>query len=197
MRCGRQPELTGHRGRSGDRFYAARHDLLRARENLTDAARRRLEAAFRADPWDELECAWTLKEMLRAFYRSADRAAAETALVAWHRCAGDYDIAETNRLAHTLRAWQPELLAYFDTRLTNGPTEGVNRIIKAVKRQGFAYTNTDNYRLRVLHRCTRHTEPARQPNPRSPTKTWQCRRTNVVELEGAERGQREDDRSVT
>ena len=153
VRCRRQQGLTGHRGRSGDRFYAARHDLLRARENLTDTARRRLDAAFRADPWDELECAWTLKEMLRDFYRSAERAAAEAALIDWHRCAGDYDIAETNRLAKTLRAWQPELLAYFDTRLTNGPTEGVNRIIKAVKRQGFAYTNTDNYRLRVLYRC--------------------------------------------
>ena len=108
--------------------------------------------------------------MLRDFYRSADRAAAETALADWHRCAGDYDIAETNRLARTLRAWDPELLAYFDTRLTNGPTEGVNRIIKAVKRQGFGYTNADNYRLRVLYRCARHTEPARQPNPRCPTK---------------------------
>ena len=50
-------------------------------------------------------------------------------------------MTETNRLARTLRAWQPELLAYFDERLTNGPTEGVNRIIKAVKRQGFGYTN--------------------------------------------------------
>ena len=59
--------------------------------------------------------------MLRDFYRSADRAAAETALIDWHRWAGDYDIAETNRLAKTLRAWEPELLAYFDTRLTNGP----------------------------------------------------------------------------
>ena len=45
------------------------------------------------------------------------------------------------------------LLAYFDERLTNGPTEGVNRIIKAVKRQGFGYTNADNYRIRVLYRC--------------------------------------------
>ena len=45
------------------------------------------------------------------------------------------------------------MLAYFDERLTNGPTEGINRIIRAVKRQGFGYTNADNYRLRVLYRC--------------------------------------------
>ena len=153
VRTRRTQEITGHRGRKGDPFYAARHDLLRARENLTAAGRRRLDAAFRSAPWDELECAWTLKETLRDVYRSPDRPAAEAALADWHRWADDYDIAETNRLAKTLRAWEPELLAYFDTRLTNGPTEGVNRIIKAVKRQGFGYTNTENYRLRVLYRC--------------------------------------------
>ena len=45
------------------------------------------------------------------------------------------------------------MLAYFDRRLTNGSTEGTKRIIKAVKRQGFGYTNTENYRWRVLYRC--------------------------------------------
>ena len=127
--------------------------LLRAREHLTDRAWGRLTAAFQADWWDELECAWTLKEMLRDLYTSADRAAAEAALADWHHHARAFDVAETNRLAKTLRAWEPELLAYFDTGLTNGPTEGINRIIKAVKRQGFGYTNADNYRIRVLYRC--------------------------------------------
>ena len=149
VRCRRQREITGHRGRKGDPLWSVRHDLLRAREHLTDAARARLAAAFRADWWDELECAWTLKEMLRDTYTSADRAAAEAALADWYHHAAAFDVAETNRLARTLRSWEPELLAYFDTRLTNGPTEGINRIIKAVKRQGFGYTNANNYRIRV------------------------------------------------
>ena len=153
VRCRRQQELTGHRGRKGDPLYAVRHDLLRARENLTAAAWGRLDAAFRADWWDELQCAWTLKEMLADLYDCADRAAAEAALADWHHHADAFDVAETNRLARTLRAWHPELLAYFDGRLTNGPTEGTNRIIKAVKRQGFGYTNAQNYRWRVLYRC--------------------------------------------
>ena len=91
--------------------------------------------------------------MLADLYASADRPAAEAAPTDWHHHAAAFDVAETNRLARTLRAWQPELLAYFDDRLTNGPTEGTNRIIKAVKRQGFGYTNAENYRWRVLFRC--------------------------------------------
>ena len=153
VRCRRQQELTGHRGRKGDPLWAARRDLLRSRHHLTEAAWERLDAALRADCWDELQCAWTLKEMLADLYGCADRAAAEAALGDWHHHAGAFDVAETNRLARTLRAWQPELLAYFDRRFTNGPTEGTNRIIKAVKRQGFGYTNAQNYRWRVLYRC--------------------------------------------
>ena len=57
------------------------------------------------------------------------------------------------RLAGTLSQWETEILAYFDTGLTNGATEGRNLIIKQVKRQGFGYTNPHNYRLRVLYRC--------------------------------------------
>ena len=90
--------------------------------------------------------------MLRDLYRRPDRAGAETALADWYHHAGAFEVTETNRLAATLRARESELLAYFDTGLTNGPTEGVNRIIKAVKRQGFGYTNADNYRIRVLYR---------------------------------------------
>ena len=154
VRCRRQQEMCGHRGRKGDPLWAVRRDLLRAREHLTTAAHRRLDAAFRADRWDELECAWTLKEMLRDVYASADRHAAAAALADWHNWASAYDIAETNRVARTLRSWEPELLAYFDSRLTNGPTEGTNRIITAVKRQGFGYTNPQNCTLPSP--CTDH-----------------------------------------
>ena len=102
VRTRRQQEITGHRGRKGDPLWSVRHDLLRAREHLTDRAWARLGAAFQADWCDELECAWTLKEMLRDLYTSADRAAAEAALADWHHHAGAFDVAETNRLAKTL-----------------------------------------------------------------------------------------------
>ena len=76
VHCRRQQELTWHWGRRGDPLWRAGRDLLRAREHLTAVASERLDAAFRADLWDELECAWTLKEMLGVLYASADRGAA-------------------------------------------------------------------------------------------------------------------------
>ena len=148
-RCRIQQQLTGRRGRKGDPLYAARRDLTRASERLTQRARQRLEAAFDADDSLDLKSAWILKEALRDLYDSAGRAQAQRELADWHRWAAVYDVEEANRLAGTLRRWEREILAYFDT----GLTEGTNLIVKQVKRQGFGYTNASNYRLRVLHRC--------------------------------------------
>ena len=148
-----QQDLTGHRGRKGDPLYTARRDLTRAGERLTDRGRLRIEAAFDADDTLDLKSAWILKEALRDVYHSTSRRQAERELADWHRWAAVYDVEETNRLAGTLRQWQTDILAYFDTGLTNGATEGRNLIIKQVKRQGFGYTNPHNYRLRVLYRC--------------------------------------------
>ena len=148
-----QQQTTGHRGRKGDPLYTARRDLTRAGERLTDRGRLRLEAAFDADDTLDLKSAWILKEALRDVYDSTGLRQAERELADWHRWAAVYDVAETNRLAGTLRQWETEILAYFHTGLTNGPTEGRNLIVKQVKRQGFGYTNPHNYRLRVLYRC--------------------------------------------
>ena len=64
---------------------------------------------------------------------------AEVLLADWHRWAAVHDVGETNRLAKTRRAWEPEILAFFDTGLTNGPTEDRNLNIKQVKRRAFGY----------------------------------------------------------
>jgi transposase len=153
LRCRRQQELEGHRGRKGDPLWAARRDLLRGAERLTPHQRERIRRAFRADPYDELECAWMLKESLRDIYRAGTRKQAEQELQDWYQLAEAYDLPEFHKLAGTLRRWQPQLLAYFDSWLSNGRTEGRNLVIKHVKRTGYGFRNFHNYRLRVLHRC--------------------------------------------
>jgi transposase len=154
VRCRRQQDRTGHRGRSGDPFYAARRDLLPARENLTEPGWQRLTAAFRADPDLDLECAWVVNEALRDVYEAADRVDAQVALAEWYEIVEDYDVAELSRLATTVTRWESEILNWFDSRLTNAPTQGRNLIIKAVKRSGFGFPNFNHYRLRVLYRCS-------------------------------------------
>ena len=152
-RCRIQQELTGHRGRKDDPLHTARRDLTRAQQRLTERGRVRLDAAFDADDTLDPKSARILTKALRDVYDSTSRRQGEREPADRHRWAAVYDVEETNRLAGTLRQRQTEIPAYFDTGLTNGATEGRNLIAKQVKRQGFGYTNPDNYRLRVLYRC--------------------------------------------
>ncbi len=153
VRCRRQRELTGHRGRKGDVLYGVRRVLLRSRHRLDDRAGARIEAAFAADDELDLECAWVGKEAFCDLYSAADRAAAKAALDAWYDLVDAYDVAELDTFARTLRQWEHQFLNYFDSRVTNARSEARNLIIKQVKRSGFGFRRFDNYRLRVLYRC--------------------------------------------
>ena len=70
-------------------------------------------------------------------------------------------MAELHRLGQTLSRWRAEILAYHDTRRSNGPTEAVNLPIEKIRRIGHGFANYHNYRLRLLLRCTLH--PAHSP----------------------------------
>jgi transposase len=63
-------------------------------------------------------------------------------------------VPELLPLARTLDAWRPELLeactASGKRRISKGPTEAVNALIRNVTKVGHGFRNLDNYRLRVL-----------------------------------------------
>ena len=62
-------------------------------------------------------------------------------------------LPELRTLRRTLVRWRSEILAYFETRVTNGRTEGFNLKAKLVKRRAFGYRSFRNYRLRLLNAC--------------------------------------------
>jgi transposase len=70
--------------------------------------------------------------------------------VAFYEWAVTVDVAEVTRLARTIDTWQDEVLAFFDTRASNTPTESANVKIKSVRRVARGFLNTDNYRARIL-----------------------------------------------
>lgn len=154
-------EQQDRRGRRIDPGWQARRDLCRRGENVTDNGWSRITAALRSDVGPDadgvegdLAWTWAGKEYLTWIYDSAvDRAHAQRRLLWWYGFVAEHPVPELVRLASTIEAWESEFLAYFDTRATNGLTEGLNRIIKHVKRLGFGYRNTENYRLRILYRC--------------------------------------------
>jgi transposase len=110
------------------------------------------------------------KELLRQTYLAVDAFDARRRLVAFYDYCASSDVAELERLGHTIARWEAPILRWHRTRLTNAATEGTNLVIKNIKRLGFGFRNLDNYRLRLLLRCGApwQTRPVASIRPRQP-----------------------------
>lgn len=146
-----QNETLGHRGRKDDPLYRIRRIMLTGAERLDEHGTSRFLLGMRAgDPHDEVTGAWLAKESVRDVYLANSRADAEALLDKTIIGAVADDVAEIRALAATLKRWRPGILARFDTGASNGPTEGLNLLVKEVKRCGHRFRSFDNYRIRVL-----------------------------------------------
>ncbi len=55
-----------------------------------------------------------------------------------------------SRSSRTIHTWFDKICNYHLARVSNGPTEALNNLIKRVKRIGFGFRNFENYRIRAL-----------------------------------------------
>ena len=147
-----QHETLGHRGRRDDPLYRARRVLLRAEETLDEKATERLGSLLElGDPNAEVAIAYRVKERLRDFYRTEDPYEARLLLADLQRhCLKRAMPPEIQRLGKTIRKWFDKLCNYHLARVSNGPTEALNNLVKRIKRIGFGFRNFENYRIRAL-----------------------------------------------
>ncbi|MDQ3989118.1 MAG: ISL3 family transposase [Actinomycetota bacterium] len=169
-----QQHTLGHRGHAQDPLYRARRLLRRRADRLDQRGWDRLRARLEdGDPNGEVTAAWAIAQDLMAAYATANpatgRAHADKVITDALSC----PVPEVQRLGRTLRAWRPELLAFFDTHraASNGPTEAVNLLIETTRRTGHGFRNFDNYRLRLLlahglPTCDHQRPRIRRPRPR-------------------------------
>lgn len=141
----------GHKIGARKKLFRRRFLLLRALDSLSGADRHRLDALLLEHP--ELALGWHLKEGFRLIYEAPTRDVAARMLEDWFELAAASEIPEFERLARNLRGWRPELLAYFDHRMTNGYAEGITNRIKTIKRQAYGIPTFDSFRRRILVEC--------------------------------------------
>lgn len=147
-----QNETLGHRGHKHDPLYRCRRLLTKADERLDERGRTKLLGLLEAgDPHGEVRTAWHAKEVVRQLYTHTDPDLA----VEWVERLGQ-DLQdescppEINQLGRTLIRWRDQIAAWHQARVTNAATEGMNNLIKRVKRVAFGFTRFRNYRIRVL-----------------------------------------------
>jgi transposase len=161
-----QNETKGHRGRKRDPLYRIRKLLLKGAERLDGAGLNRMLFEMRlGDPDGDVTGAWAAKESVRDIYLTNNRADAELLLdKAIEGCRADW-VEEIRSLGRTLAHWQTEILNHHSTGASNGPTEGLNLLVKKVKRAGHGFRSFTNYRLRILLHAGGVDWPAIRPAP--------------------------------
>lgn len=137
---------------TGDkRTLPIRKLLLRPRHKLLYYERDAL------DRWlsqhSDLNEIYRAKEALYNFYRIKGLNRARYVLTKITDALAHSKLKELKRLRRTLMAWREEILAYFETRLTNARTEGFNNVAKLVQKRAYGYRSFKNYRLRLLNAC--------------------------------------------
>jgi transposase len=147
-----QQETLGHRGHKGDPLYRGRKLLTMAAERLDERGTAKLRGLLAAgDPDGQVYEAWAVKEGLRDLYTlwGAPELARRwlDALIADCRAGTG---TEVRGMARTLVQWREAILAWHTTGYTNGPVEGLNSLIKKLKRVAAGFKNFTNYRLRIL-----------------------------------------------
>ncbi len=150
-----QHEQTGHRGRKRrSALSGARRVLLHGRRRSSttepplDCGRHLLELG---DPNAEVAIAYRMKERLRDFYRARDPDEARRILEELQtHCLKRAMPPEIQKLGRTIRNWFDKIVNYHLARVSNGPTESLNNLIKRIKRIGFGFRNFENYRIRAL-----------------------------------------------
>jgi len=147
-----QNQTLGHRGRKDDPLYRVRRLLVMAEARVDGHGRAKMLGLLQAgDPQGEVKTAWHAKELVRSIYEidDPDTAAAFTAQLG-HDLQDDSCPPEIRQLGRTIIRWHAQITAWHQARVTNGPTEAINNLIKRIKRVAFGFRRFASYRIRAL-----------------------------------------------
>ncbi|OUL23409.1 ISL3 family transposase [Nostoc sp. 106C] len=123
----------------------SKYPLLKKKENLNSEEKAKIESVEKVAP--ELGKMYRIKEGIRDIFDSpitSDEALYK--FLEWTETAYKY----FPKSCRTISRWIDEILAYFDSRTTQGIVEGINQKIKLIKRRAYGLTNFDNFRRRIL-----------------------------------------------
>ena len=152
MRRRVQNETLGHRGRKDDPLYGIRRLLTAAHERISDRGQTRLRGLLDAgDPHGEVRTAWHAKETVRGIYKIESPVLALRYTLQLADDLQDQSCPlEINKLGRTIARWTAQITNWHISKVTNGPTEALNNLIKRIKRAACGFRNFANYRIRAL-----------------------------------------------
>jgi transposase len=136
----------------GRRFLKnSRYLLLRAQENLSKNQRVRLKELLSVN--ETLSMAYILKEDLRGVFRLGDLRAARAELKNWKRRARESKIPEIVDYVGLLNRRRYGILNFFRHHKTNGLSEGLNNVVKTLKKDAYGFHDWRYFHLKIIRKC--------------------------------------------
>jgi transposase len=134
--------------RTGQLIKGTRWLWLKAKGNLKRKEKYTLAEIMKVNR--RLQRAYVLKEDFDAFYASDNAEEAAKFLKAWTRRCKQSRLEPFVALAKRLTRWADGILAFFTHRITNGISEGINNLIKVLKRRAYGFTDFRYFTLKIL-----------------------------------------------
>ncbi|NJL57271.1 ISL3 family transposase [bacterium] len=138
-------ELDRIRRQSRITDKGAKRLILKNRKDLNEEEKAKLDSYLQQS--QRLRRAYELKEELRSIFESRITVEeGKSQIVRWLN-KGQQIYSDAVK---TIRNHLEGICQYFANRVTSGIMEGINNRIKVIKRQGYGFTNIDNFRARLL-----------------------------------------------
>lgn len=127
--------------------------MLRRLSNCTDKQRDRLDELREANEW--LYNLYLLKEDFLSIFDEPDmsKSAAREHIMLWTQRINTTAYEKLKRFAKNLMERLEKILDWFDYRISNAKSEGINNVIKTILKRGYGYTDFFYFRLKILQRC--------------------------------------------
>jgi transposase len=134
-------------------FKGTRWLLLKNPWNLNSGQKERLSTLVR---WNSpLVRAWYLKESFQLFWTYKQPWRAKQHLLKWMNSAMRSRLEPFKKFVGMLRSHLDGVLAWTDTRLSNGAVEGMNNKIKSISHRSFGFRTAENFIAAIYHCCAR------------------------------------------
>ena len=99
--------------------------------------------------------AYQIRLALRDIYEIHDSKKAESALKKWYFWVTHSKIEQMIKIAKTIKNHWDGIMAFFNSRISNGPSEGINSVIQTIKRRARGYKNSDNFITMIYLSCSK------------------------------------------
>lgn len=149
--------------KAGDeRLTGSRYLWLTNEENLSEERAATFEELKNAEL--KTARAWAIRELFRDFWEQPSEFAGRAFFEKWHAWASRSRLQPIIKVGRMIKSHLDNIVTWFRHPISNGPTEGFNSRIQAIKAAARGFRNFENYRIRILFYCGRlDLEPETSP----------------------------------